>query len=92
MEEQESQLISLDTDLDTTERDNIHIATPTDVLFPGSDPFGGEFDILSPCFPCLMAPPGFDAIVRSGEIPDPAGPPSLFADSPDIPDGSCQSS
>ena len=31
------------TDLDTTERDNIQISTPTYVLFPGGDPFEDPF-------------------------------------------------
>ena len=85
VEDPESQLVSLDTDLDTTEREDTQIATPTYVLFPGSDPFGDEIDISPPRFPYLPAPLGFATIVRLGEIPDPVGPPSLFADSPDIP-------
>ena len=83
MEEQEPQLISLD--MDTTEWVDIQIATPYQMFFPGSDPFGDEIDISPPRFPCLPAPTGFAAIVRPGEIPDPVGPPSLFVDSPDIP-------
>ena len=85
VEEPESALVPLDTDMDTTEWEDIQIATPTYVLFPGSDPFEDLIDISPPGFPYLPAPPGFVPIVRPGEIPDPVEPPSLFADSPEIP-------
>ena len=41
-------LFSPDTDLDTTERDDIQIATPTYVLFPGGDPFEDLNEISNP--------------------------------------------
>ena len=85
VEEPESPLVPLDTDLDTTEREDIQIATPTYVLFPGSDPFVDLIDISPPRFPYLPALPGYAPIVWPGEIPDPVEPLSLFTDSPEIP-------
>ena len=84
VEEPESALVHLDMDLDTTKREDIQIATPTYVLFPGSDPFVDLIAISPPRFPYLPAPPGFAPNVRPGEILDPVEPPSLFADPPEI--------
>ena len=36
-------------------------------------------------FPSIPVPPGFDRIVRSGDTPEPAEPPSLFDFSPILP-------
>ena len=85
VEEAESQLVPLNTDLDTTKREDIKIATTTYVLFPGSDPFVDVIDISPPGFPYLLAAPGFASTVRPSEIPDPVVPSSLFADSQEIP-------
>ena len=84
VEEPESALVPLATDLDTTERKDIQIATPTYVLFPGSDPSEDLIDISPPRFPYLPAPPGFAPVVQPSDISDPVEPPSLFADSPEI--------
>ena len=55
VEEPESHLVPLSMDLDNTEWEDIQIATPTYVLFPGGDPFGDEI------------PPGFAPIIRPGD-------------------------
>ena len=85
VEELASASVPPDTDLDTTEREDIQIATPTYALFPSGDPFEDLNEISSPRFPYLPVPLGFTPIIRPGDIPDAVESPSLFADSPALP-------
>ena len=64
---------------------HIQFTQPAYVLFPSEEPMDDSDGVSTLGFPSLPAPPGFIQTVRPGDIPEPAGPSSLFDSSPMLP-------
>ena len=63
----------------------IQFHQPAYVLFPGEDPMDELNAVSTWDFPSLPTPPGFHHIMCPGDTPEPAGSPSLFDSSLELP-------
>ena len=72
-------------DMEPLDRGLIQFAQPAYVLFPSEESMDDSDGVLTLGLPSLPTLPGFIPAVRPGDIPEPAGPSSLFDSSPTLP-------